>query len=241
MASDTKDMISDAGRGFAQTIRENPLPAAMVAAGIGWLLLSDRNRSRRDDSMVLYEAPLYDDGPSTAQRVIAGARSAADRVTSGVQNVAERVTSSVQDVAADVSEKAKSTTHVVAERAKATTHRVAESAKTATDTVAEKAKNATYRVSEKAKSAKRGVEDQFGESPIAVGAIAAAIGLAVGFALPASEKEKQIMGPARDDLLDKARDQIAETKEKVENVIDRAVPEVKSAIREAAREEGLSR
>ena len=44
MASNTRDKIAETGRGFAQTIRENPLPAAMAAAGIGWLLISNRDQ-----------------------------------------------------------------------------------------------------------------------------------------------------------------------------------------------------
>ena len=44
MATNTKERIAETSRGLAQTIRENPLPAAMAAAGIGWLLLSRREQ-----------------------------------------------------------------------------------------------------------------------------------------------------------------------------------------------------
>src|SRR5687768_1518629 len=43
MASNTRDRISETGRGLAQTIRDNPVPAALAATGISWLLF---NRER---------------------------------------------------------------------------------------------------------------------------------------------------------------------------------------------------
>jgi hypothetical protein len=48
------------------------------------------------------------------------------------------------------------------------------------------------------------------------------------------------MGDARDKLVDKTRERLAETTEKVEKVVERALPEVQNVVREAARDEGLS-
>ena len=44
------------------------------------------------------------------------------------------------------------------------------------------------------------------------------------------------MGDARDRLMDKTRERIADTTEKVERVVKRALPEVKEVVRDAARE-----
>lgn len=43
MASNTRERITETGRGLAQTIRDNPVPAALAATGISWLLF---NRER---------------------------------------------------------------------------------------------------------------------------------------------------------------------------------------------------
>jgi hypothetical protein len=58
--------------------------------------------------------------------------------------------------------------------------------------------------------------------------------------LPATEKESQLMGSKRDELIDKAKDAISDTKEKVRHVAERAVPEVRDTLKEVAREEGLT-
>ncbi len=44
------------------------------------------------------------------------------------------------------------------------------------------------------------------QNPLAVGAVALALGAAVGFAIPASSFESRVMGPAREQLMGKAQD-----------------------------------
>lgn len=216
MANKTKERVADGGRGIANVIRENPLPAAMVAAGIGWMLLN--NQGKRHDYRPEYIDSASEE-PNTAKRVVSGAVSAT-----------EGIASKAQDVAQDVADKAKSTAHDVADTVKTTAQDVAETVKTKAQDVAYQAKRATYRV-----------EDKFEESPIALGAFAAALGLAVGLAVPSSRKESEVMGGARDELFGKAREQISETTDKVEKVVERATPEVETVIRDVAREEGLAR
>lgn len=213
MANKTKERVADSGRGIANVIRENPLPAAMVAAGVGWMLLS--NRGKRD----AYIDSYMSEEPNAAKRVVPGAVS-----------VTEGIASKAQDLSQDVADKAKSTAHDVADTVKTTAQDVADTVKTKAQDVAYQAKRATYRV-----------EDKFEESPIALGAFAAAIGLAVGLAVPSSRKESEVMGGARDELLGKAREQISQATDKVEKVVERAAPEVETVIRDVAREEGLAR
>jgi ElaB/YqjD/DUF883 family membrane-anchored ribosome-binding protein len=57
MTSNVMDTASEAGGGIVDTIRRNPIPAAMAAVGIGWLLMnrgdgrgSYRSAARWDDS-----------------------------------------------------------------------------------------------------------------------------------------------------------------------------------------------
>jgi hypothetical protein len=73
------------------------------------------------------------------------------------------------------------------------------------------------------------------------------MGLAIGLSVPATRKETELMGDARDKLVDKTRERIADTTDKVERVVQKALPEVKNVVRDAAREvreaardEGLS-
>jgi hypothetical protein len=80
------------------------------------------------------------------------------------------------------------------------------------------------------------VETKYEESPMGIGAVALALGLAIGLSVPGTRKETELMGDARDRLLDKTRERIADTTDKVERVVQKALPEVKEVVREAARD-----
>ncbi len=60
------------------------------------------------------------------------------------------------------------------------------------------------------------------ENPLAVGAVALALGAAVGFAIPATEYEGQLMGSAREDLMEKAQDTASELLDKTKQVVTEA-------------------
>ena len=207
MATRAKETAVDSGRGIANVIRENPVQAAIVAAGIGWMLM--KNRDRESERRYRYDRD-YDDRergePNMVQRAMSGSASVAEDAASGVKEMASDVADKAKDVAHDVSEKAKTATHRVANKSRSTMHEI---------------------------------EDRYQDSPIALGAFAVAAGLAIGFAMPASRKEAEIMGGVRDELVDKAKEQLSETTEKVENVVERAAPQVRSVFRDAAREEGI--
>lgn len=216
MASNTTERITETGRGLAQVIRDNPLPAAVAAAGLGWLILSSRDQR---DTRRFYE--LGSSGESNKSTV---------RET-------------MHNVAGTVADKA----HDLTERAGDATQRVVEKAKEAGGRVAEKADAAVQSVQQRTRSGTRRLGNQFEDTPIGVGAVALALGLAVGMSVPATRKEAELMGDARDKLLDKTRERVAETTERVERVVERAIPEVRNVVRDAAREvreaardEGLS-
>lgn len=233
MASQSKERISETGRGLAQVIRENPLPAAMAAAGLGWLFLSSRDQrpSRPFTSGEPDEFAIPDESGQP------------NRIRESVRNAA----STVADKAHDLTERAGDATQRVVEKAKETGDRIVEKARETGDRVATKADNTVQRAQARARTTARRVETQFEETPMGMGAVALALGLAVGLSVPGTRKEAELLGDARDKLLDKTRERVAETTERVERVVERALPEVQNVVREAAREvrdaardEGLS-
>ena len=217
MATNTTERITETGRGLAQVIRDNPLPAAVAAAGLGWLILSSRETRRPS-------AQPYEFGNSSEP---------------GKSTVRE----TVRNIAGTVAD----TAHDLTERAGDATQRVVEKAKEAGSAVAEKADAAVHSVQTRTSSGTRRIGNQFEDTPIGMGAVALALGLAIGMSVPSTRKEAALMGDARDKLLDKTRERVADTAERVEKVVERALPEVKNVVRDAAREvreaardEGLS-
>lgn len=79
---------------------------------------------------------------------------------------------------------------------------------------------------------RRGLGGAIEERPLAVGVAALALGLLAGVALPATRREDRLLGDARDDLLDSAREAGREALEQGKEVARSAVERVKESVRE---------
>jgi ElaB/YqjD/DUF883 family membrane-anchored ribosome-binding protein len=213
MAQTTIEKATGAGRTVTDVVRENPIPAAMIAAGISWLVWSTRRgqssapefESRRTESE--YDRPMargYSESPYAEPTYD---RSSQSGTTDKVREKASEAVDSVQDVA----------------------NRARETTRSAATNVA----NAAREKSEK-------VADTFQSSPLPVGLIAAALGLAAGFALPTTQKEAELVGEKRDELVEKARELVTEKKDQARRVAKRVADEARSTATQVAREEGLT-
>lgn len=175
MARSAADTVGRTTSGVADTIRENPIPAALVAFGLGWMIWNarasnGRSSSRRDelDAEVARElgreigygeeygaayaggyGQAYGQQPGTAQRV---------------KQAASRAAGTVKDKARDVGHQAGEKYREVADQVSDTTRRQA-----------------------------RRVEDAFDENPLMMGAVALAAGLAAGMAVPVSDREVSML------------------------------------------------
>jgi len=65
-------------------------------------------------------------------------------------------------------------------------------------------------------------DTQIQDHPLAVGAVALALGAAVGMAIPATRYESELLGNARQDLLDKAQNTAADLIDKAKEVVTEA-------------------
>lgn len=177
MASEATETVRDAGTGILDTITRNPLPAAMVGIGLGWLAMTGRNQANGTKAR------------STGSDPMLQARMKADSVATDVGDAVDRATTRAGELADEVPYQIRSTATRLGE--------------TATDV--------------------------FRGSPLAVGAIAVAVGAAVGLALPASPVERSALAePARKAM------------RKVEEVATDALGQVEDQARDAeeqAREE----
>ncbi len=222
MASNARDKAEESGRGLMATLRDNPIPAAMIAGGIGWLLFnkkrSDVNESAAIEVEYDYRAEL--------------------RGGNGAVNTADVETIDYSRQIPEIQREG--VAHRVASTAKGAGEKVASGARAVSEKVTTGASSVAHGVAEKARAGTHHVEESFQENPMVLGVVAAAVGLAVGMTLPASDREARLMGGKRDELIDKAREAISETKDKVRNVAERAVPEVGAALKDVAREEGLT-
>lgn len=208
MATTAGDKVSEAGaaaretgEGLIETIRRNPIPAAMAGVGLGWLWL---NRDRGQRRMTW---------PATSSARVsryqgANERSLGERigdVGEGVGRTASSVATNVGDTASSVASNVGEAASDVADRARMTAQR----ARTTAD-------DATYQVGEAAQDVGETAQRIFDENPLAVGAVALAVGAAVGMALPATRTEQRVIGNAGSQLLDQAESALRQPLEETE-------------------------
>ncbi len=212
MAQNVTNRAMDTERSLVRAISENPIPAAMVGVGLGWLVMNARKSSRpMRGTYPNFDAPGY---PSTSSRSYPytddarfGSAEGSAGGTDGVRQRADHIVSDVKDKAGELADRVQ---HVASDVKSETLHQADR------------------------------LGDRFDESPLALGAISVAIGIAVGLALPATQKESALMGDTRDRLVDRVRGAASETKHKVQNVAGRVLEDAQSTAKQAARDEGLT-
>jgi ElaB/YqjD/DUF883 family membrane-anchored ribosome-binding protein len=196
MATTAGDMVSnvgqtaqDTGSGIVETIRRNPLPAAMIGLGVTWLAMSSRSSGARSSDWT--SGGRWKTGGSswdTTDREMQAGYGSRSRPGDGVTDRVGDAVGQVQGKAGEVAGQVQGKAGEVAGQVHQTAAQLPNVARQVQD------------------SAGRVVQ----ENPLAVGAIALAVGAAVGMALPTTRPEHEIMGQARDSLIGRAESAASE-------------------------------
>jgi ElaB/YqjD/DUF883 family membrane-anchored ribosome-binding protein len=201
-AGETATIVADqtkyAGRSVADYVRNHPVQVALLAGGVTWWLL--RGRTASDDWEGASEG--WQDGQGYSE---------------GYSINEER------PLTAKVGEYASSARETVGEYAES----AATSARRASERVRSAASTATVRTRQTWQRASTSVDDWVHEYPLAAGAIAVAVGAAIGLSAPSTEFENRTMGEKRDQALERARLAARDIKEnvtqKVQDVADSVI------------------
>jgi ElaB/YqjD/DUF883 family membrane-anchored ribosome-binding protein len=105
---------------------------------------------------------------------------------------------------------------------------------------ASQAQDQVSRLGDQAQYQTRRAGDEFQrvlrENPLTVGALGVGVGAAIGLAVPQTSREHEVMGEARDTVVEKAQEKAEEAQEKVRRVAE----EAQSAAKEEAENQGLT-
>jgi ElaB/YqjD/DUF883 family membrane-anchored ribosome-binding protein len=227
MASQAGDVIEDAGRtaqetgaGVVETIRQNPVPAALVGLGLGWLWM---NRSTGDGGRRSgYGASGYGGRPwpryeqtrpgryeqqgwyEPQGRYEPQDRYQAHQQSGGMMGGAAQAADRFQQAGGDAAHQAGEIAGQVQQAAGEAVEQVQQTAEQVAWQAQEFAGQAGYQAQSLARDIQYNAQRMMHESPLAVGAIAVAVGAAIGAALPATRREQEMIGPMSRDLMQQA-------------------------------------
>jgi ElaB/YqjD/DUF883 family membrane-anchored ribosome-binding protein len=223
--NNVKVTTRDAGTSLLETIKENPIPAALIGIGLTWLAVSRTTSDRpsqRGQYYSDYSRSGYPQYPSSSgypqfEQGRNPISAQAQRFAGTVQEKAEHAAENVSNVAEDVKSKA-------ADAVDQAQQRLGE--------FGGEVQHRAQRVVSKSRS-------MLEENPLMAGALALAVGAAIGFALPETQRENELMGEARDRLMRQAGDAAQDTLHKVQRVATEAAQATKEAVKQEAENQGL--
>lgn len=116
---------------------------------------------------------------------------------------------------------------------------VKETATNLTERTQEMAGTVSAKATEQARVQTRRVQREYQSNPLAIGAAALALGIVAGLALPATDKEAELVGAARDQVVDKATQVANDAKSKIGEVAGKVFEQAQATAKDAAHEAGL--
>jgi len=262
MVRNVGDTLDEARYGLMETIRQNPIPAALVGIGLGWLFMNKQSAPGRRYTRY-YDQARYDRGgqPHYGDRQGYTGRTSAYADTYGsnwadqdergakgtlhrVQETAGSVINRAQETVGTLADRTQETVGTIADRTQETVGNVVSQAQETASAVASQTQETVGYIADQAQYQVQRVEDRFQhalyENPLAVGAVALAIGTAVGFSLPQTQRENELLGEARDSLIDRAQAVAQDTLEKVQQVAGEVMDQAQTTVQEKAKEHGLT-
>jgi Protein of unknown function (DUF3618) len=233
MARTATDTAGGWRQSVVETIKANPMPAALVGLGVGWMLLnrpigsqhSSLAYAQRGSDSAGYGAGMYSPTPyRPAAAHDSGVRGTVDGAQQSLGRAAERV----QQTAGHAADEAQQTAGQVAAQVQGTAGQVVEQ-------VQETGGQVVEQVQEQASRAQGFLQRQLEENPLVVGTVAVAIGAVLAGTVPSTPREDRMLGHTRDRMMSTATELAQDTIQKVERVVD----EAQSAAKEEAREQSL--
>lgn len=270
MVRSANDTTNAARHGLMATIKANPFPAALTGLGLGWLFINSRSAAARGTMPShTYEATYRQQGSSPAHtappygayqgsgyssgggNAVGGAvdrvQATAGNVAGHVGDLAGQVGGTVGGAAGTVGHAAGSAAGAVGETVGNAASALGTTASNLASGTAETAGNLADQAQYQAMRLEDGFQRVLRESPLAVGAVTLALGAAVGLALPQTQRENQLLGEARDNLVERAQGLAQETLGKVQNVATEATSAVqdsaqavKETVKDESKKQGLT-
>lgn len=253
--NDMTDSAREGGHTLLDTVRQNPIPVALAGIGLGWLIMETRqtaNERSARQSRRYQGGRYYPDqygsqygnqygqqyrgqygGYAQPQRY--GAGYTAGGYTTGYQGTAQ----STQDSSPSLTDRAQDKLGQAQDKLGQVTDQVQNAGGQLQDQAQQVAGQIQDQAQYQMGRARGWFADTMDDNPLAIGLIALGVGALTGFALPETDKERQVMGSASSQVMQKAQDVAQDTAQKAQQVAQRATEAAKDTAKDEAKRQNL--
>ncbi len=243
MAEGANDTTKGLGSAVMGTIERNPLPAALAAIGLGWLYLKRPKGAAGSVASRPYSPyPSYradQAGRRTAGDTVGRAAGAVGdtvgNAAGAVGDAASTTAGAMGDTVGNVGDALGNTAGNVGDALGSAASAVGETVGGAAAGTQDAARGLVAEVQHQASQVGNGFQKLAQENPLAVGVAGVALGSLIGLLVPETQGERQLMGGARDTVMDKAAGTAQETMDKVGSIAS----EAGGTAKQEAQKEGL--
>ncbi|HZD11832.1 MAG TPA: DUF3618 domain-containing protein, partial [Candidatus Binatia bacterium] len=240
---------------LVNTIKDNPVPAALVGVGLGWLIMEGSGEdggyrsSRRYDEYVYdsdYDYGNYsrsDYGDYRSSDVPYEGRYRGTVEGTGQEDIRDRVEGATDEarqraesLRREASERIDRMTEDVRSRAESWRDEATDEMHQLRDEARQRTRELETRARREGQQVQRSMKHMMRENPLAVGAAALALGVVVGWTLPATDTENRLVGEYRDDFVEQARSEAENVARKAQSAAKEAFEDVKEETKSAAKQ-----
>ncbi len=236
MVERASDNVRHAGTTVAGSVRDNPIPYAMIGLGVGWLIATSRRRAhergyaRIGDRTEQLDLPLdeavegsVDEGAGVGASAFAESGSFEQGERSFSRGGRPLEGSGTFEEGESYVERGRERVGQAFEKAQSSASDITHGARERAEHVARRAKRRASQAREKGLARVRQGEERIGtmarENPLALGAVVFALGAAFGLALPRTRFESRMVGQSRKRVVDRLE---SATKGALESIQDKA-------------------
>ena len=219
--------------GAFKVMKKNPLPLALIGLGAGLLAYqSYGGKSSRRGNGRAYGKAFYDEGnPANYGTYGSTNRGIGDKASSTLDGISDKAGAALNSVTSSAGAALESVSSTASSAYETVTGKVSG----AYSEAGELAHRAYDKAGEYGTIAHERYDQVLEENPLALGAIAVALGAAVGLSIPSTNYEGQLMGEARENLMQRAQDAAGTLVDKAKQVATEAGETIKQETRTLAQ------
>jgi len=215
------------------SFKQNPVPTALVAVGVGWILLeslsSGDKRSNRQPWQGARDEYNYGGGQGYGGYSSAGSYDYSRSGYTGSDSGHTSTGEAIRESGRNIGNKVQDLGSTVKEKASQAVDQIQETAGNIADQVSDKTQQLSHQTAHLSDQTGQQMQQAYHvleENPLAVGAAALALGAVIGLLLPATRHENQMVGGLRDQLVEKSKAVAGDVTQRVKEVVEEAKPEI---------------